>query len=105
MTSAGVIRPPRQRRSRESLARVLDAGAELLKDVGYDGFTLQEVSRRAGVSIGAIYGRAANKDALILAIHEREMERMAAENERLRSTVQRDDLGPRQLVEALVRET
>lgn len=99
------IRPPRQRRSRESLERVLQAGAEVLADVGYEGFTLQEVSRRAGVSVGAIYGRASSKDALILAIHDREMERMAAENDRIEQAAERDGLAPRELVEALVRET
>jgi len=100
----GVIRPPLQRRSRESFERVLQAGAELLEEGGYEAFTLQEVSRRSGVSVGAIYGRASSKDALILAIHDRQMERMGAENERMQRAADREGLEPRELVEALVFE-
>jgi AcrR family transcriptional regulator len=58
-----VIRPPLQRRSQESLERVLAAGLEVLIDVGFEGFTLQEVSRRAGVSIGSIYARVPSREA------------------------------------------
>jgi AcrR family transcriptional regulator len=97
-----LIRPPLQRRSQESLERVLQAGAELLLEVGYDGFTLQEVSRRAGVSIGSIYARAPSKEALVLAIYDREMARVSAANEKLRETAQLDGLKGRDLIIALV---
>jgi AcrR family transcriptional regulator len=97
-----LIRPPLQRRSQESLERVLQAGAELLLDVGYDGFTLQEVSKRAGVSIGSIYARAPSKEALILAIYDREMARVSAANEKLRETAHLEGLKGRELIIALV---
>jgi AcrR family transcriptional regulator len=99
-----LIRPPLQRRSRESLERVLDAGAQLLREAGLDGFTVQEVSRRAQVSVGSIYARAASREALILAIYEREMARIGEENRRIEATSGRADLHRRDLVEALVRE-
>jgi len=102
--SEPLIRPPLQRRSQESLERVLLAGAELLRDEGYEGFTLQEVSRRAGVSIGSIYARAASKEALILAIYDREMERIAEANARFEETSHREGLSSRQLVVRLVEE-
>ena len=98
------IRPPQQRRSQESLERVLQAGLELLQEAGFEGFTLQEVSRRAKVSIGSIYARAASKEALILAIYDREMERIAAEQERISAASHREGLSSRELVETLVRE-
>jgi AcrR family transcriptional regulator len=72
------LRPPQQRRSRESLERVLVAGENLLATKGYEGFTVGEVSRKAKVSVGSVYGRFENKDALILAIHRRQMDRMVA---------------------------
>jgi AcrR family transcriptional regulator len=75
------IRPPQQRRSRESLARVLLAGERVLEDKGYEGFTIGEVSRRAKVSVGSVYGRFENKDALIRAIHVRMMERLTGPEE------------------------
>src|SRR5687768_10132776 len=74
------LRPPLQNRSRKSLERVLDAGQKLLEEEGWEGFTVQEVSRRAKVSIGSIYARAASKEALILAVYDRAVGRIAEEN-------------------------
>jgi AcrR family transcriptional regulator len=71
--SEPLIRPPQQRRSQESLERVLQAGFELLHERGFDGFTLQEVSARANVSIGSIYARVPSREALIKAVYERAM--------------------------------
>lgn len=68
-----LIRPPQQRRSQESLERVLQAGFELLRERGFEGFTLQEVSQRANVSIGSIYARVPSREALIQAVYERAM--------------------------------
>ena len=99
-----VIRRPLQRRSQESLERVLNAGAELLREKGYEGFTVQEVSRRANVSIGSIYARADSKERLFIAIYEREMERMNLESLSLQDTARRDGLSGRELVVALVQE-
>jgi AcrR family transcriptional regulator len=81
---------------------VLQAGAELLLEVGYEGFALQEVSRRSGVSIGSIFARAPSKEALILAIYDREMAKVSAANERLRETAQFEGLKGRDLIIALV---
>jgi AcrR family transcriptional regulator len=66
-----LIRPPQQRRSQESLERVLQAGFELLRERGFEGFAVQEVSQRANVSIGSIYARAPSREALIQAVYER----------------------------------
>ena len=101
-TSKPTIRPPRQRRSQDALERVLKAGAELLREEGYEGFTVQEVSRRADVSVGSLYSRITSKDALLLAVYDRELGRINA------ATVQRitsgdlDELEGRELVTALV---
>jgi len=70
------IRPPQQKRSRASLERVLAAGTQLLEEEGWEAFTLAEVSRRAGVSIGSIYARMPSKDALFRAIQERSLQRI-----------------------------
>jgi AcrR family transcriptional regulator len=100
-TSEPLIRPPLQRRSQESLERVLQAGFEVLQEQGFEGFTLQEVSRRAGVSIGSIYARVASREALIMAIYERTMA-WTDENEQLRRDALREDLSPRERIEAIV---
>jgi AcrR family transcriptional regulator len=67
------VKPPQQKRSRASLERVLVASIELLEERGFDGFTVAEVSKRAGVSVGAIYARFENKEALLRAVHRRAM--------------------------------
>ena len=77
--AADALHPPVQQRSRASLERVLEAGMSVLEEQGYEGFTLAEVSRRAGVSIGSIYARLPSKEALLRAIHERAMNTMGAE--------------------------
>jgi len=102
--SESTIRPPQQRRSRESFDRVLEAGADLLREAGFEGFTLQEVSRRAGVSIGAIYARAPSKDTLVLAIYDREMERITSRQQLIEADSHREGLTGRELVETLVRD-
>jgi len=81
--SAG-MRPPQQARSQRSLERVLTAGAEILAEQGYDGFTITDVAVHAGVSVGMIYKRFENKAAFFEAILIREQARIVAEeNQRL----------------------
>jgi AcrR family transcriptional regulator len=70
------LRPPQQARSRDSLERVLRAAEELLAADGYDGLTVTRVSHRAKVSVGSVYGRFQNKDALVLEVHRRMLERL-----------------------------
>lgn len=52
---------------------MLQAGFALLQERGFDGFTLQEVSGRANVSIGSIYARVPSRESLIKAVYERAM--------------------------------
>src|SRR3954464_15205809 len=73
------LRPPQQRRSRESLERVLKAGEKLLAKNGSGGFTKPDVSREANLSVGSVYGRFDNKDGLIREIHSRLLERVSAD--------------------------
>jgi AcrR family transcriptional regulator len=103
-TSEPLIRPPQQRRSQESLERLLLAGFEVLREQGFDGFTLQEVSRRAGVSIGAIYARVPSREALIMAIYERQMAWTAEEEARqLELAHSLEGSSPSERIQALVR--
>jgi len=81
------VRPPKQRRSRESYERVLDAARTLLEENGFEGLTVQEIAARAGVSIGAIYERFGNKESLLRAVHARLMESMSDANEATEATV------------------
>ena len=46
-------------------ARLIEVAARLSEEKGYDGVTMQEVARRAGMSNGAIYGNFKNREALL----------------------------------------
>jgi AcrR family transcriptional regulator len=80
-----VIRPPRnprktprQRRAIETHAAILTAAAHILVERGVSGFTTNHVARRAGVPIGSIYQYFPNKEAILLALLHRQLERARA---------------------------
>jgi AcrR family transcriptional regulator len=63
--------PPRQQRTRESFEKIMKAGHQVLSAKGSEGFTVGAVAKRAGVGSTAIYRRFEDKDALLLALHQR----------------------------------
>jgi AcrR family transcriptional regulator len=65
------VRAPQQARTREGLARLLDAAEALVTARGFDDVGIAEIARRAGSSVGAFYRRFADKDGLLHALHER----------------------------------
>src|SRR4051812_34254379 len=103
-TEPEALRPPLQNRSRASLERVLEAGQKLLEEEGWEGFTVQEVSRRAKVSIGSIYARAPSKDALFMAVYDRALVDIQAEQERLQDDSRWEGMEPRELIVEAVRD-
>ena len=59
------VSEPKQQRSRDSFAKVRAAVLQLLHERGTGQFSLAEVSARAEVSIGSIYGRVSSKAELL----------------------------------------
>ena len=57
--------PAHQARSRESLARLLKAAAEVLNKDGLEGATIPRIAARASLSPGTVYRRFPDKDALL----------------------------------------
>jgi AcrR family transcriptional regulator len=55
---------PKQARSRETQGRIVAAALELVAERGREGPSVPEIAERAGVSIGAFYGRFPTKEAL-----------------------------------------
>ncbi|MDR3509529.1 MAG: TetR/AcrR family transcriptional regulator [Caulobacteraceae bacterium] len=61
---------PQQARSRATMERVLQASADLLHEVGVDGFNTNLLAERAGVGVRAIYRYFPNKLAILVAMAE-----------------------------------
>lgn len=65
---------PSQGRSRIAVEAILDAAAQVLEERGYTAGTTNRIAERAGVSIGSLYEYFPNKDAVVVALAEREIE-------------------------------
>lgn len=65
------FKPPRQRRSHESLERILDAAESLIRERGFDDMTIAEVVQRSDSSVGSLYARFNNKLGLLRAVQLR----------------------------------
>ncbi|MFA4927487.1 MAG: TetR/AcrR family transcriptional regulator [Patulibacter sp.] len=68
---------PRQRRSRETAERVLDAAEALLAEDGPAAITTTRIAARAGVAVGSVYAYFADKNAVAEAIALRHWQRFA----------------------------
>jgi AcrR family transcriptional regulator len=71
-------REPRQRRSRETVDAILEAAARVFADRGHAGGTTNHIARAAGVSVGSLYEYFPNKDAILVALVERQRGEMVA---------------------------
>ncbi|MFO7192458.1 MULTISPECIES: TetR/AcrR family transcriptional regulator [Thermocrispum] len=77
-------RQPVQQRSALRVARMLDAAAELLDEVGYERLTTTAIAKRAGVAVGSLYQFFPDKRAVVQALTQRNLERfMSLAAERL----------------------
>jgi AcrR family transcriptional regulator len=72
------VKTPQQRRSHQTMERLLDAAEELMMERGYESTTVADVVRRAGSSVGAFYARFADKDALVRCLLSRFVEQAIA---------------------------
>ena len=74
---------PRQARSRQTLKRVLDVFVALLSKKPFEEITMAELARRSKIAVTSIYARFENKQALVLAAHERHREEMISAIDKL----------------------
>jgi AcrR family transcriptional regulator len=98
------INAPKQERSRASFDRVLDTAVDLLKEHGYQGFTLFEVSKWSRTSIGSIYCRVKSKDELFHAVQDHVLSKLDGEMESILDPAKWEHVEPRKLICFLVRE-
>lgn len=69
-------RLPTQARSRERVERILDAAAGLVVTEGVDGLTTRSIADSAGLPVASLYQYFADKEAVLLALCERDMAEM-----------------------------
>lgn len=84
-------RAPTQRRSRDGVAAILGAAAELLGQVGVDQLTVTAIARAAGMSKAAVYRYFPTKTAVIRALA---LQAFDGERDRIQSLAEAEgDLG------------
>jgi len=76
--------PAKQDRSHASERRLVDAALQMLETVDAEDLSMAAVAKRAGMSVGGLYARFADKAALVNAVDERLLQEMS---EVLRSTM------------------
>src|SRR3954447_19420969 len=75
------MQEPQQARSRRTLLLLLSAAEELLEEKGLDAATVPAIAERAGVSVGVVYRRFPDKDALLRAVYIRFFGRLGEGND------------------------
>lgn len=68
---------PQQSRSLATVEAIYDATIQVLLRDGLEGLTTVHVAQRAGVSVGTLYQYFPNKQALLFAVLERKLQRVA----------------------------
>ncbi len=79
VTAPSARRVPTQERSRRRVARVLDAAAKIVVRDGVEALSTREIARAAGIPIATLYQYFADKEAVLIALTERDTDEMDAE--------------------------
>ena len=58
-----IAKEPKRQRGKQRVAALIDAGAELFAEKGYEATTMTEIASRAGAAIGSLYQFFPSKEA------------------------------------------
>jgi AcrR family transcriptional regulator len=72
-------RVPTQSRSRERVEKILGAASQLVVEQGIDALSTRSIAIAAGTPVSSLYQYFADRDAILLAIVERDTEEMDAQ--------------------------
>lgn len=89
-------RRPRQKRSEQTIDRILDAAADLLEELGFDRLNTNLICERAGLTPPALYRYFPNKYSVLKLLGER---LMRVQNEALYGMI--EEAGPAPTVEQI----
>ena len=73
----------RQSQKEATRQRVLDAARELFDTQGYQGTTIREIARHAGVSVGSVFTSFASKGEILSQVMEERLDSLYAELDRV----------------------
>lgn len=73
-------RTPQQARSQQRVEEILQAASDLLVEKGYEGLSTSAIAGRAGISVGSLYQFFANKEAVLQALAQKYLEKIAVLN-------------------------
>jgi AcrR family transcriptional regulator len=75
-TSSPTRRVPRQERSRRRVEDLLDAAARLVVERGVEALTTRDIAEAAGAPVASLYQYFADKEDVLLALAQRDMDEM-----------------------------
>src|SRR5437762_981439 len=83
--TASAIAPLTARQSQKEATRrrVMDAARELFDTEGYQGTTVREIARHAGVSVGSVFTTFASKGDILSAVMQTRLDGLYAELDRV----------------------
>jgi AcrR family transcriptional regulator len=73
-TQVPLRKQPVQQRSAKRVEQMLEACAELIDELGYDGVTTTLIAERAGVAVGSLYQFFPDKRAVVQALTKRHLD-------------------------------
>lgn len=73
----------RQSQKEATRNRVIEAARELFETQGYQGTTIREIARHAGVSVGSVFTTFASKGEVLSQVMEERLDRLYAELDRV----------------------
>jgi len=97
------VHAPRQRRSREAMARLVEAAQRLLAERGAGEVRVVDLCRAAGVTVGGFYARFPDKEALLEHLEERARDEMTRFVHDLAESAEIVEPGQEELVGTLLR--
>jgi len=104
MSAPRAVREPKQQRTRDAWAQILDVGLELFTEGGVAALTVSEVCRRTGTSPPSLYARVDGRRGLISAVYEVAMLRLRDHEHLIHEAAARETT-PRSRVAAVVDAT
>ncbi|WP_315836574.1 helix-turn-helix domain-containing protein [Bradyrhizobium prioriisuperbiae] len=100
ITQPAAALAPKRERGRQRVAAILDAGAAVFAEKGFDAATMTEIAARADTAIGSLYRFFPTKEVLADALLTRHWERLRAALDDIEARAAQ--LSPDQIADALI---